>query len=122
MNPLQSEEIRLLTEVGFLAGARGDLRAACVIFDALELCRPQASFPYIGLSMALLNAGAKDEAVRVLDRGLAMVQNADAAEVQAFRGLALRLAGRGAASERAIAAAGNHALALALAATPGTVR
>ena len=118
MNPLQPEEIHLLTEVGFLAGARGDLRAARTIFGALEFCRPAAGFAYIGMAMALLNRRQHDDAVRTLDRGLTMVDGEEVAELQAVRALALRLAGRGSESERAIKAASDHPLARALAAQP----
>jgi len=116
MIPIKPEDIRLLTEVGFLAGARGDLRAACTIFAALEACRPNAAFPYIGLAMALLNLRLHDEAVRVLDRGLKLVDAADQADIKATRALALRLAGRGTESDRAVQAAGNHPMALAMSA------
>ena len=117
MSPLQPEEIRLLTEVGFLAGARGNIKAARSIFGALERCRPLAAFPYIGMAMALLNVKCHDEAVRVIDRALAIVSDSEVSDLQAVRALALRLAGRSWESERAIQAAGSHAMALALATT-----
>jgi hypothetical protein len=119
-SPLQPEEIRLLTEVGFLAGARGDLPSARVIFGALVGCRPTKSFGYIGLAMALLNLRDHDEAVRTLDRGLAMVVGAQTLDLHAVRALALSLAGRASECERAIKAAGNHPLALALAGQPAS--
>jgi hypothetical protein len=115
-NPLQPEEIRLLTEVGFLAGARGDLPSARTIFAALEQCRPDKPFPYVGLAMALLNRRQHDDAVRALDRGLGAVDPTEAAELHAVRALALRLASRASESDRAIHAAGGHPLARALAA------
>ena len=36
MNLLDANEVRLLTEVGFLAAARADVKRAEVIFSALE--------------------------------------------------------------------------------------
>ncbi len=117
MCPLQPEEIRLLAEVGFLAGARGDLESARTIFETLETLRPAAAFPYAGLAMAQLNRRAQDDAVRTLERGLRMVDPADAPDLQALRALALRLAGRGSECDRAIKAAGDHPLAVALANT-----
>lgn len=118
MSPLQPEDLRMLTEVGFLAGTRGDLASARAIFGALELCRPTACFPYIGLASALLGWRKHDEAVRTLDRGLALVDSSEVAEMQAMRALALHLAGRASESARAIKAAGDHPMALALATDP----
>lgn len=113
MNPLQPEEIKLLTEVGFLAGARGDLKSARRIFGALEMCRPHAPFPYVGLAMALINRRQHDEAVLTLDRGLRLVDPSDAASLHAIRGLALQMAGRSSESQQAFNAAGSHPLAQA---------
>lgn len=120
MNPLQPEEIRMLTEVGFLAGARGDLESARTIFHALKLCRPSSPSPYIGLAMALANRREHDEALRTLDRGLAMVDSKEVAELQAVRALVLSLAGRGSECGRAMTAAGDHPLVRALATHPGS--
>jgi hypothetical protein len=103
-----------LTEAGFLAAARGDLRRAEAVFGALERCRPLAAFPYVGQAVALMNAGQADEAARVLERGAAIASGEAAAELQAFRGLALQLAGRAGESLRALRAAGDQPLALAM--------
>lgn len=118
MSTLPSEDIRLLTEVGFLAGARGDLASARKIFTALELCRPDAGFPYVGLAMALMNRREYDEALRTLDRGLPLAKAEDQPDLHAMRALALRLDGRAGESDRAIRAAGNHPMAQALASQP----
>lgn len=109
-----STDIRLLTEVGFLAAARGDIRNAEVIFRALERIRPAANFPYVGMAAALMNAGRYDEAVRELERGLKAVDPQEHQELQAFRGLALQLAGRVSESRRALALAGELPLARAM--------
>jgi thioredoxin-like negative regulator of GroEL len=92
----------LLTEVGFLAAARGDVRRAEVIFGALERLRPHGAFVYVGLAATYLNAARAEDAVRVLDRGLPLMAADDRGEVQAMRSLALQLAGR--ASESVSAA------------------
>ena len=107
-------DIRLLTEVGFLAAACGDTRRAQAIFSALERVRPAANFPYVGMAAALMNAGRPDEAVRELDRGLKAVGPQDQQELQAFRGLALQLAGRTSESRQALALAGDLPLAKAM--------
>lgn len=90
-----------MTEVGFLAAARADVRRAEIIFGALERLRPRGAYVYVGLAATYLNAGRPEDAVQVLDRGLALMAPADRAEVQAVRGLALQMAGRASESIRA---------------------
>jgi hypothetical protein len=90
------------------------VRRAQAVFGALESVRPQAAFPYVGQAVALLNAGRGDDAVAVLERGLAAPGQADGGELQAFRGLALQLAGRSSESIRAMRAAGDTRLARAM--------
>lgn len=84
------------------------------MFDALELVRPTAAFPYVGLAMACMNAGRPDEAVAVVDRGLRRVPREEQGQLHAFRALALQLAGRAAESARALACAGEVPLAMAM--------
>ena len=110
----ESNDIRLLAEVGFLAAARGDIRNAEAIFRGLERVRPAANFPYVGLAAALMNGGRLDEAVQVLDRGLTSVGPQDQAELQAFRALVLQLGGRTSESRRALVLAGDLPLARAM--------
>lgn len=121
MSPLQPEEIRLLTEVGFLAGSRGDVKRATAIFDALQICRPNAGFAYVGMAMAHLNRRQFDDALRRLDDGLTRTDAADVPDLHAIRALVLHLAGRASECDRAIQAAGNHLLARALA-VPGATQ
>ena len=104
----------MLTEVGFLAAARGDIPRAERIFGALERIRPAGAYCYVGPAMACLNAGRADEAVRELDRGLALVSEEDRQQLQAFRALALQLAGRTSESLRALAQAPEVELANAM--------
>jgi len=113
-DPLASDDVRLLAEVGFLAAARADVRRAEVIFGALERVRPTHGFPYAGLAACYMNAGRGDDAVRVLERGTAQVPPEAFTELEAFRALALHLAGRNSESQRAAHAAGSAPLALAM--------
>lgn len=77
--------------------------------------RPQRAFAHVGLAMAYLNGGRKEDAADVLWRALGMVEDpAERAEIEAFRGLALQLAGRSSESVRALQAAGAHPLAKAM--------
>ena len=114
MTTIDAGDIRLLTEVGFLAAARGDVKHAEIIFGALEVVRPHNNFPYVGLGVAYLNAGHADKAVQTLARGVGLIDAQDAEELVAFHALALQLAGRTSESQRALLAAGSSRLALAM--------
>ncbi len=114
MNPLQPDELRLLTEVGFVAAARGELQSATQIFQALEICRPNAGFSYAGLAVAKLARARYDDALQVLARGLATVAPDDAQDLHALRALVCHMAGRTSECARAIQAAGDHPLARSL--------
>ncbi len=118
---VDSNEVRLLAEIGFLAAARGDVSRAQRIFGALECIRPACAAVYVGLASAFLNRGGFDEALRILDRGLLFVEPADARVLHAFRALAFELAGRGSERLRALRQAGNLPLALAMQGEPATV-
>lgn len=108
---LDTAEIRLLTEVGFLAAAKADIRQAEAIFASLELLRPNGAFVYCGLAFAYLNAALYDSCIAVLDKGLQRVAAEDVPALQSVRALALAWAGRASESERALASAGTHPLA-----------
>ena len=113
---LSASEIRLLTEIGFVAAGRGWLDQARKIFNSLILLRPDRAFPYIGMGLALINAGQASEAVALLDRATAVLRNAqpgaanaalvadglqdDRSIVTAYYGIALRFSGRQADSDR----------------------
>lgn len=88
-----SDDVRLLTEIGFLASARGDVVRAEVIFGALLLSRPNDAFPHIGLATALMNALRPGEAAALLAKAIIPTGD-DADMVHAMRGLALQLDGQ----------------------------
>ena len=112
MKLLDSAEVRLLTELGFLAAAKADTRRAELIFDSLELLRPQGVFVYAGLAFAYLNAALYQQCLAVLDRGLLrMESDPDKQVLQAVRALAFSWAGRASESTRALQSAGSHPLA-----------
>lgn len=108
---LESAEIRLLTEIGFLAAAKADVPRAEAIFASLELIRPHGAFVYCGLAFAYLNAALYEACIAVLDKGLQQVEPSDVPTLQSIRALALGWAGRASESSRAIALAGDHPLA-----------
>ena len=112
MKLLDSAEVRLLTEIGFLAAAKADTRRAELIFDSLELLRPQGVFVYAGLAFAYLNAALYQQCLAVLERGLLrMESDPDKQVLQAVRALAFSWAGRASESTRALQSAGSHPLA-----------
>jgi Flp pilus assembly protein TadD len=98
---LSPDDARLLTEVGFLAAASGDVRRAERIFDGLARLRPGRAYPLVGLAVAWMNAGRAAEAVAMLEKA----QTADPEEratLDAWRGFALQLAGRASESRRVL--------------------
>lgn len=111
---VDSNEVRLLTEIGFLAAARGDVRRAQRIFGALEHIRPASAAVYVGLALSHLNNASADEALRILERGLRLVPGDDAPLLHAFRALAFQSSGRSSERMRALRQSGNHPLALAM--------
>lgn len=104
---LSSDEIRRLTEIGFVAAGRGDVARAQRIFAPLLMLRPKRAFPRIGLAMAWLNFRRPQEAARVLAEGVADVEDCpeEKALLCAYLGLALQFGGERAKSEQALAAA-----------------
>lgn len=89
---LDSDEIHLLTEIGFLAAGAGDLHRAATIFNALQQLRPERGFPLVGLAVAHLNAGKSAEAVALLER-VHLASPGEQALLDAWRGFALQLSG-----------------------------
>jgi hypothetical protein len=67
--PLQPDDIRLLSDVGFVAVAAGLHRQAVDTFAVLQLLRPHRAFPYIGEASSHFNEGQPEEAEKVLRRG-----------------------------------------------------
>ncbi|MEF9999332.1 MAG: hypothetical protein RR720_10260 [Comamonas sp.] len=89
----EAADIQLLTQVGFLAAGRGDVPRALRIFEALARLRPDRAFAHIGAATALLNASRASDAVQQL-QAVRMPDGPERDMLEAFRGLALQLAGR----------------------------
>ena len=89
----ESTDIRLLTEVGFLAAGRGDVPRALRIFEALVVLRPDRALGFVGLTSALMNTGRAAEAVQRL-QAVRLPAGPESDMLQAFQALALQLAGR----------------------------
>lgn len=94
-----SDDIRLLTEIGFLAAGRGDLARAEAIFSALVLLRPDKAFAHVGLAMALMNRGRHGEAAARIERVL-LPAGPERDLLGAIRAMALQLDRRNAEATR----------------------
>jgi hypothetical protein len=66
---LTSADIRLLSDIGFVAACSSQREHALQIFQALTLFRPLKAFPYLGLAVANLNAKRPSEALQALALG-----------------------------------------------------
>ena len=90
---MSTEEIRLLSSLGFMAARSGHVVPAIRIFEGLAVLRKDKAFPYVGLALAMICVGAYGDAANVLrERGLVACPNDP--EIEAYLGLALQLAGR----------------------------
>lgn len=101
--PLDSDEISLIAELGFMAATAGFVVPAIRIFQGLLVLRADHAFPYVGLAVARLYVGAFNDAVSVL------LKNADAVrfgrdELELYLGLALYLADNPAEASRVLLA------------------
>ena len=89
----KSEDIRLLSSIGFMAGRTGLLNQAVDIFEALILHRPKKNFGYIGLALANISVGETTEAVSILrERGLDSLP--DDPELMSWLAISLHLNGQ----------------------------
>jgi predicted Zn-dependent protease len=98
---LSPDDARLLTEVGFLAAASGDVLRAERIFGGLARLRPGRAYPSVGLAVAWMNAGRAADAVVLLEKAQA-TDPEERATLDAWRGFALQLAGRTGESRRVL--------------------
>lgn len=80
---IQSDELRTLVDLGFLAATRGWADEARPIFDAVRAVRPHEPAGFVGLALLALNDGRPADAVKLLR------QAAPADSVRAFLGAAL---------------------------------
>lgn len=100
---LDSKDIGLLVEIGFIASGRGDVEHAKAIFDALLLLRPERAFAHVGYAVALMNAGRFADASTFL-KAARLPEGRESDMVEALLGLALQLEGRAGESEQVLRA------------------
>jgi hypothetical protein len=111
---IEEDELRWLTQFGFLAASQSDLPATHAIFQSVQRERPQASASYVGIAVAQLGQGYTAPAIDELRRGLAAVAPVDRPELQALLGVALWAEGRTDESLCALKTAGDTPLAVAM--------
>jgi predicted Zn-dependent protease len=85
---LSVQEIKWLTEIGFIAPQLGQPKVALTIFHALLLCRPDKDFPYIGLATTYIGMSKHTEAIALLEKTL--LQHPDSLEVKTLLAMALK--------------------------------
>ena len=100
---LTSSDVRLLSDIGFVAACSSQRERAVQIFQALTLFRPLRAFPYLGLAVANLNAKRSNEAILALALGRRVLgaspdrsteAQEDFAMLGVFEGLAAHADGR----------------------------
>lgn len=84
---IAAENLRLLLEIGILAGARGMVEPSRTIFKGLRAIRPQNEMPVIGDAMTSMQRGQNREASQYLLEALKLNPDSDLAK--SFLGLAL---------------------------------
>ena len=85
--------IKLLAELGFMAGGYGMINQTDAIVGALEALRPNSENPYLIQALARINLRDATGAERIL-RERALKINPDSAMAKAYLGLALHAQGR----------------------------
>lgn len=105
-NPLEKielsvQEIKWLTEIGFIAPQLGEPNVALTIFNALQLCRPKDDFPYLGLATTYLSTGKYEEAIQIMEK--ALCQHPDSPEVKSLLAMALKFVQRNHEADRLLA-------------------
>ncbi len=109
---LSSDDIQLLTGLGFLAAGAGLVMQAAQIFESLAQLRPTRAFPYVGMAVLHLNRQQPDQAVTALERGQRLMESVkdprgtaleeERGILWAWKGVALQMAGRESESVRAL--------------------
>lgn len=119
MIPVDSELVRLLMRIGYLAAWNGLYKEAIAVFDGVQAVRPESEVPVIGAAVVAMLSGNPEVAIRTLQEG-ALTLNPGSDLARAHLGCALRLQGRedeGMAILREVAATSTQADARAMAAS-----
>ena len=101
--PLQSDDLRLIAEIGFIGAECGQVSAARALFEGLRELRPDSTLPFIGLAMADMGSNRAADAVRML-REEALKAHPDDPELMTFLGWALQGAKQASESHKVLSA------------------
>ena len=99
---IESEFIRLLMEMGFLATRVGRLHEAETIFKAAAHVQPSSAYPQIGLGCVAMGRGNIETAVQILNNAPAN-ERSERELCMGFLGMALKLGGYGEESRSVLA-------------------
>lgn len=100
---LTAGDVRLLSDIGFVAACSSQPGRAAQIFQALTLFRPLKAFPYLGLAVTHLNARAPVQALQAIALGRRVLGSVaepsedlreDLAILGVFEGIAAQADGR----------------------------
>ncbi|MEJ2643248.1 MAG: tetratricopeptide repeat protein [Desulfosarcinaceae bacterium] len=89
---IDTDLLKLLMEVGFMATNSGRLPEAATIFKGLSRARPQSVYPQIGLGCVAMGSGQFAQAVEILKAAPAQADG-ERDLCQGFLGMALKLGG-----------------------------
>ncbi len=89
---LNSDQVRLLSSVGFMAARTGFYSQATYIFESLIENRPDMAFGFVGLALSNLCIGSSTGAVNILE-GRALAQVKDVEEIKAWLAISLWFSG-----------------------------
>lgn len=90
---IDSDLLKLLMEIGFLATDQGRLKEAGAIFEGVAKARPNSAYPRIGLGCVAMGLGEFDRAIELLNAAPAK-DDGERDLSLGFLGMALKLAGR----------------------------
>ncbi|HSJ01066.1 MAG: tetratricopeptide repeat protein [Verrucomicrobium sp.] len=93
MIPIDSELVRLLMRIGYLAAWNNLYKEATTVFDGVQAVRPESEIPIIGTAAVAILEGKLEVAVKSLEGG-ALKLNPGSDLARAHLGCALRLQGR----------------------------
>ncbi len=89
--PVESEDLRTLADIGFIAASRGMNDHAVAIFEAIRVLRPNQEAGFLGhglvkilsgnpgIAIEMLRAGPPTDAIRTF-LGIALIENAEIQE------------------------------------------
>lgn len=102
----EADDIRLLAAIAFMAARSGLAEPAMRIFHGLDVIRPNADFPAIGLVMCCLAIGDCHKALKII-AGFGEQRLMESIELRALKAMTLELLNRPAEATELIATVAN---------------